>query len=156
MTYLLFSVPGSLSWRIPLGIQLLPGIILALGCSFLPPSPRLLVLQGRPDEALASLAKLRLRSPEDAESDPLLQVTRRLIDNTRCLDLIFFFFQIELLEMKVEATLTQRTNPDSGKLGFVEELKSWKQLFSPRHKDRTMIGVMIMFFQRKRVYSIYT
>ena len=67
-------VPGSLSWRVPLGIQIIPGIILALGCSFLPPSPRLLVLQGRSDEALASLARLRLRTPEEAESDPLLQV----------------------------------------------------------------------------------
>ena len=67
-------VPGSLSWRVPLGIQIIPGIILAWGCSFLPPSPRLLVLQGRYDEALASLARLRLRTPEEAESDPLLHV----------------------------------------------------------------------------------
>jgi len=67
-------VSGSLSWRIPLGIQIIPGIILALGCFFLPPSPRLLVLHGRYDEALASLARLRLRTPEEAESDPLLRV----------------------------------------------------------------------------------
>ena len=69
-----FIVPGPLSWRVPLGIQMIPGIILALGCSFLPPSPRLLVLQGRYDEALNSLACLRLRTPEEAESDPLLNV----------------------------------------------------------------------------------
>lgn len=68
------TVPGSASWRIPLGIQIIPGILLAVGCMFLPPSPRLLVLQGRYDEALASLARLRLRTPEEAETDPILQV----------------------------------------------------------------------------------
>ena len=72
-------VPGSWSWRLPLGIQIIPGIILALGCSFLPPSPRLLVLQGRNDEALASLARLRLRTREEADSDPLLQVLSLLL-----------------------------------------------------------------------------
>lgn len=68
------KVPGSLSWRIPLGIQILPGVILGLGCSFLPPSPRFLVMKGRFDEALASLARLRLRTKVEAEDDPLLQV----------------------------------------------------------------------------------
>ncbi|EAU91829.2 monosaccharide transporter [Coprinopsis cinerea okayama7 len=37
------SIPGSASWRIPLAIQIGPGIILALGCLFLPPSPRWLI-----------------------------------------------------------------------------------------------------------------
>lgn len=67
-------VVGSASWRIPLGIQLIPGIILAVGCFFLPPSPRLLVLHGKYDDARASLAKLRMRTPEEAEGDLLLQV----------------------------------------------------------------------------------
>jgi Sugar (and other) transporter len=67
-------VAGSLSWRIPLGLQLLPGILLGLGAFALPASPRLLVLQGRREEALASLAKLRLRSLSEARTDPLIQV----------------------------------------------------------------------------------
>ena len=82
-------VPGSWSWRVPLGIQIIPGIILALGCSFLPPSPRLLVLQGRYDEAFASLARLRLRTPEEAESDPLLHVRVASYIKKTC----FFGFQ---------------------------------------------------------------
>ena len=69
-----FAVPGSLSWRIPLGLQLLPGILLGLGTFALPASPRLLVLQGRREEALVSLAKLRLRTLSEARSDPLIQV----------------------------------------------------------------------------------
>jgi len=76
-------VPGSFSWRIPLAIQLIPGIILALGTIYLPPSPRLLVLQGRYDEALQSLARLRAVpgsqpgdvSPDSPDRlDPVLQV----------------------------------------------------------------------------------
>lgn len=68
------TVPGSASWRIPLGLQLVPGLLLAFGSFLLPPSPRLLVYQGKNDAALASLAKLRLRSSEEAKTDPLLQV----------------------------------------------------------------------------------
>jgi len=68
------TVEGSSSWRIPLGVQLIPGIVLAVGCFFLPPSPRLLVLHGKHEEALSSLAKLRLRTPEEMDGDSLLQV----------------------------------------------------------------------------------
>lgn len=65
---------GSSSWRIPLGIQIIPGVLLAVGALFLPPSPRLLVAHGRNEEALMSLAKLRLRTPDEVDADPLLQV----------------------------------------------------------------------------------
>jgi Sugar (and other) transporter len=58
----------------PLGIQILPGVLLAVGSLFLPPSPRLLVLQGKNDQALKSLAQLRLRTPEEAVTDTLIQV----------------------------------------------------------------------------------
>lgn len=68
------AVAGSLSWRIPLGLQLFPGILLGLGAFVLPASPRLLVLQGRREEALTSLAKLRLRPLSEASTDPLIQV----------------------------------------------------------------------------------
>ena len=67
-------VKGSASWRIPLGIQLVPGFLLGFGCLALPPSPRLLVAHGRVDEALRALAKLRLRTPAESATDPLLQV----------------------------------------------------------------------------------
>ena len=68
-------VEGSASWRIPLGVQLVPGLVLAIGCIFLPPSPRLLVAQGRNDEALRTLGKLRLRSEREVQDDPLLRVS---------------------------------------------------------------------------------
>jgi hypothetical protein len=68
-------VPGSASWRFPLALQFVPGISLCLGCFVLPPSPRFLVLRGRKDDALRTLAKLRLRTPEEAKEDPLIQVS---------------------------------------------------------------------------------
>ncbi|KAI8978293.1 general substrate transporter [Trametes punicea] len=126
--------PGSACWRIPLGIQLIPGILLGLGCMALPPSPRLLVQQGRIEEALRSLAKLRLRSRAEVESDPLLQ--------------------IELLEMQVEATLIEQTSTadssaQGAKLGsFRTELQGWKRLLSPKLRARTFIGITMMFFQQ--------
>lgn len=68
---------GSTSWRAPLAIQIIPAIILAFGCLFLPPSPRLLIIQGKNEEALSALARLRLRKPEEEDSDPLLKVCKR-------------------------------------------------------------------------------
>ncbi|OJT05650.1 High-affinity glucose transporter HXT2 [Trametes pubescens] len=128
------DIPESASWRIPLAIQLVPGIILGLGCMSLPPSPRLLVQQGRNEEALHALAKLRLRSRGEIESDPLLQ--------------------IELLEMQVEAALIAQTTANdtpvrNAKPGTLRgELYAWSRLFSSKLRKRTLIGVLMMFFQQ--------
>ncbi|KAG6853736.1 hypothetical protein C0991_001870 [Blastosporella zonata] len=130
------SIPSSASWRIPLGIQLIPGAILALGCFFLPPSPRLLVLHGRYEDALASLARLRLRSSEEARHDPLLQ--------------------LELLEMRVETALVQRALDDGVVDGndqlqpwnLKSEHRAWRRLLQRKYRDRTWIGVLIMVFQQ--------
>jgi len=83
------TVPSSASWRIPLGVQLLPGIILGLGCFFLPPSPRLLVLHGRYGDALESLSRLRQRPPGDV----LLQVLFLLTHHFGSMDLLTEFFR---------------------------------------------------------------
>ncbi|KAF7298534.1 MFS domain-containing protein [Mycena indigotica] len=84
------NIPGSASWRIPLGVQIGPGVLLACGALFLlPASPRLLVLKGKYDEAEASLLKLRGR--DDALT------------------------KIELLEMRVEAALISQSDSDSPK-----------------------------------------
>jgi len=122
------NVAGSLSWRIPLGLQLLPGILLGLGTFALPASPRLLVLQGRREEALVSLAKLRLRPVSEARTDPLIQ--------------------IELLEMEVEAIMLERANPAGRGRPLRREALAWARLFDHRYIDRTLVGVMVMFFQQ--------
>ncbi|KAI0340884.1 MFS monosaccharide transporter [Trametopsis cervina] len=123
------DVSGSASWRIPLGVQLVPGILLALGSLVLPASPRLLVAHGRHSEALRSLAKLRRRLPDEVDGDPLLQ--------------------IELLEMRTEVLLVERTTGSSVKdSGLRAELKAWGMLFTKKYLNRTMIGVLMMFFQQ--------
>lgn len=46
------------SWRIPLGIQIAPAVVLGIGAIFLPFSPRWLINRGRNEEALVVLANL--------------------------------------------------------------------------------------------------
>jgi MFS family permease len=67
-------VDGSISWRLPLAIQVIPALILSFGSLFLPPSPRLLISQGKQEEARKALARLRLRVCNEEETDPLLRV----------------------------------------------------------------------------------
>lgn len=74
----LHVVSGSLSWRIPLAVQIIPGAILGVGCVFLPPSPRLLIFQGKEEEALQALAKIRRRNVIEAKTDPLIRVCIQL------------------------------------------------------------------------------
>ncbi|KAI0045874.1 hypothetical protein FA95DRAFT_1560753 [Auriscalpium vulgare] len=122
------NISGSASWRIPLGLQLVPGVLLGVGTYFLPPSPRLLVMRGKREAALASLAKLRLRPLEVARTDPLVLT--------------------ELLEMEVEVALLQKTTQSHGKNVWRNEALAWARLFDKRYIDRTMIGILMMFFQQ--------
>ncbi|GLB37895.1 putative major facilitator superfamily, sugar transporter (TC 2.A.1.1) family protein [Lyophyllum shimeji] len=127
------SIPSSASWRIPLAVQLTPGAILGIGCCFfLPQSPRLLVLQGRYDDALHCLARLRLRSWEEAREDPLIQ--------------------IELLEMRVEATLIQRALGDGAEIlrpwNLKAEYRAWRLLFESKYRNRTSVAVLVMAFKQ--------
>jgi MFS family permease len=59
----------SAAWRIPLGLQLIPAIVLCVGAFFLPYSPRWLMLRGREEECLMTLANLRDAEPESVSSD---------------------------------------------------------------------------------------
>ncbi|PCH36570.1 general substrate transporter [Wolfiporia cocos MD-104 SS10] len=124
--YFTRDIPGDVSFRLPLGIQLVPGIVLALGSLLLPPSPRLLVLHGDTNAALVALGTLRRRPRTDT------------------------LVQIELLEMQVEVVLLARAaGGTSGKLGSLRaERRAWARLFSPGYAQRTAIGVMMMFFQQ--------
>ncbi|VDC04258.1 unnamed protein product [Peniophora sp. CBMAI 1063] len=52
------AIPNSASWKIPVGLQMLWGLILMSGIFFLPESPRRLIYIGREDEARAVIAEL--------------------------------------------------------------------------------------------------
>ena len=57
--------------------------------------------------------------------------------------------------MRVEAALLQRTAPESNSAddpasnkGYGSILKGYNTLFEKKYRERTMIGIMTMFFQR--------
>ncbi|KAL8400563.1 hypothetical protein RB594_000816 [Gaeumannomyces avenae] len=58
LSYGTFSLEGSKQWRIPLGIQNVPAVALALLILLFPESPRWLIDHDRADEGLATLARL--------------------------------------------------------------------------------------------------
>ena len=55
---------GNTQWRLPLGLQLAPALLLLLGSFFMPQSPRWLLEHGRDEEALAVVRKLHGTTPE--------------------------------------------------------------------------------------------
>ncbi|KAH7921651.1 general substrate transporter [Leucogyrophana mollusca] len=125
--FLTRALPSSTSWRLPLALQLGPGLALAAGTFLLPPSPRFLVLRGRLEEAGGSLRRLRGRegvAVGEGEGDPLIR--------------------LELLEMRVNVGLVRGAGKDAGG-GWGG---GWKGLFGRKYVRRTFIGVMVMFFQQ--------
>ena len=53
-----FSKNLTFGWRGPIAFTVLPPLLLAVGCIFVPESPRWLIAQGRIDEAWANLSRL--------------------------------------------------------------------------------------------------
>ncbi|PVH72479.1 quinate permease [Cadophora sp. DSE1049] len=124
------------AWRLPLIIQGLPAIILALGVIFiLPYSPRLLMNKGREEEALATLSSLRMLPPDHE------------------------LVQAEYLEIKSEVLFEKRmfekrfphlaaTSTSSASV-WRREIAQYSNIF--RTKDnfkRVAIAGLIMFFQQ--------
>ncbi|CAG8532396.1 4293_t:CDS:10 [Cetraspora pellucida] len=63
------KIDSSSQWRIPLWVQCIPALLLALGTLILPFSPRWLLDHDRDDEALVVLAKLRANGDK---TDPIV------------------------------------------------------------------------------------
>lgn len=111
----------TISWRLPLALQLIPAWILFFGMFFLPFSPRWLMMKHRDEECVASLSKLRRLSPED----PLLRA--------------------EYLEIKAAVLFDEETEAE-----YKSENKfgAWRALFSANMFKRLNIGCWIMIFQQ--------
>ena len=60
-------IHGTASFRIPWGLQMIPGIILAIGMLWFPESPRWLIDHDRKDEARTILADLHGKGDQNAE-----------------------------------------------------------------------------------------
>ncbi|KAK3830301.1 MAG: general substrate transporter [Linnemannia gamsii] len=71
-------IQSNAAFRIPWGIQVVPGVILLAGISFFPYSPRWLADKGRWDEALEVLANLRAHGNKN---DPAVQAEYKEIED---------------------------------------------------------------------------
>lgn len=121
------------AWRVPLICQGVPAVVLAVGVFFMPYSPRWLVNQGRDDEALKTLSRLR-RLPEDST-----------------------LVRVEFLEIKAESLFEdqsfEKQFPElaqkAGNNRFLREIAQYTKIF--RSKDsfkRVALGCGVMFFQQ--------
>jgi len=59
-----FSDDDSMQWRLSLGIQVIPAVVLGLLIMFFPESPRWLIDHGKPEQGLKTLAKLHAHGNE--------------------------------------------------------------------------------------------
>lgn len=123
------SDTNTVAWRLPLAIQCIPAILLAIGTLFIPYSPRWLLKKGRDEEALRSLAWLRRASVDDEA------------------------VRLEFLEIKAEAIFEKESVaekwPQYANKPFLLQFAQIKTLFStwPMFK-RTAVGTLMMFFQQ--------
>ncbi|KAL1406129.1 hypothetical protein Q8F55_007812 [Vanrija albida] len=123
------SDTNSVAWRLPLAIQCVPAIGLAIGALFIPYSPRWLLKHDRDEEALQVLARVRNKSVDD-------EVVR-----------------LEFLEIKADALFEKETAaekfPQYVDKPFMMQVAQIKALFTtwPMFR-RTAITCLMMFFQQ--------
>ncbi|KAI8297515.1 hypothetical protein K4K59_003361 [Colletotrichum sp. SAR11_240] len=126
ITYGTRHMTGEVSFRLPLGLQMVCSTLLGIGIHFYPYSPRWLALVNRPQEALQSLTRLR-RLPAD---DHRVQAEHRGI----------------ISEVEVQKIMQERNHP--GKSFLALEFAGWCDLFSKKLWRRTAVAVGIAFFQQ--------
>lgn len=124
---------SDMAWRLPLIIQGVPAVILAIGIWFMPYSPRLLMNKGREEEALQTLSRLR-SLPED---DQLIQVEFLEIRSESIFEKNAFDKRFPTLAAKAGGNI------------WLREFAQYTNIF--RTKDsfkRVAIAGLIMFFQQ--------
>ncbi|KAK4549124.1 hypothetical protein LTR36_007581 [Oleoguttula mirabilis] len=132
ITYGTQYVASEWAWRLPFLLQIIPGLVLGVGITFLPFSPRWLAFKGRDQEALHSLAKLRSLPATDHR------------------------VQLEWFEIRSEAAfhkeITAEKHPHlqdgTNRSRFKLELAAWADLFKNGCWRRTHVGVGIMCWQQ--------
>ena len=117
---------GSITFRLPFGLQMVSATLLGLGIHFFPYSPRWLALVNRREECLACLCKLR-GLPESDER----------VHNE---------YTSIITEIAIQNLAFERQHP--GATGIKLEVLSWLDLFRRKLWKRTAVGVGVAFFQQ--------
>jgi MFS family permease len=112
----------TISWRLPLALQIIFAWILFFGMFFFPFSPRWLMAKHREEEAVVALSKLRRLSP----ADPLLKA--------------------EILEIKAAVLFDEESDHEAIRVGG--RLAPWKALFAPNMFKRLVLGCGTMICQQ--------
>lgn len=123
---------GGASFRVPFGLQMIPGVILLVGSFAMPASPRWLAMKGRDDEALVTLARLRGRSPDDdlVQAEWLGMRAENRVTG----------------EVQIERHPTLQTGALKDKVKL--ELWAWVDTWRPGCWRRTLVSVLMCFFQQ--------
>lgn len=124
ITFVTRHMAGEISFRLPIGLQMVCATILGFGIHLFPYSPRWLAMVDRRQESLASLTKLRG-----------LPAT----DNRICAE-----YEGIIAELELEKLLQEKRYP--GASVYQREMNAWKDLF--KNWRRTVVGCGVCFFQQ--------
>jgi len=116
------------AWRIPVGLQMLPSLILQAGMFFMPYSPRWLVEKNRDEEAKKTLSYLRRRTVDD--NDVMIE---------------YLEIKAEVLTVReIEAARNDKATTNLGRF-----IRPYRDLVSSKsNAKRLFIGSVVMFYQQ--------
>lgn len=126
ITYGTREIASDWAFRLPFALQMVPALGVGCGIHFFPYSPRWLAMRHKDSAALSSISKLRRLPPSDE---------RVLLEHKGI-----------LAEVRMMEEITRQQHPNAS--NFVIEMWSWLDLFRPRYLKRTMISLVIPFFQQ--------
>jgi sugar porter (SP) family MFS transporter len=126
ITYATKSIDSEVSFRLPLGLQMVCATFLGIAIHLFPYSPRWLVLVDRHEESMTSLCKLRALP----STDERVQAEYKSI----------------ITEVEFQKITQQAQHP--GVTGAKLEFLLWLDLFDRKKWRRTVAGVGICFFQQ--------
>lgn len=66
-------IPGSASWRVPVGFQIALGVFLCVAILYIPESPRHLLNHDKVDEARAAVASLNSTTPDSELTSAIMK-----------------------------------------------------------------------------------
>ncbi|GFZ51229.1 hypothetical protein JCM24511_08987 [Saitozyma sp. JCM 24511] len=132
ITYGTRNIPSDWAFRLPFTIQMAPCMALCFALWKLPYSPRWLASKGRDLAALESLSRLRLAPM----SDPRVQAE-------------WITIRAEALRNREVMVLAHPRYQGDDLLSSIKlEAATWVDMFKPGVLNRTLIGIMLMFFQQ--------